>query len=88
MQVREAVESAAAAVLCVSVEDLRLKNDVKGGLRFDSPQAEAIVARVEGLLGTGPLAEVKDLQTGEPATLETLTELLETKRTGSEAMTT
>ncbi len=87
MQVREAVESAAAAVLCVSVEDLRL-NDAKGGLRFDSPQAEAIVARVEGLLGTGPLAEVKDLQTSEPATLETLTELLETKRTGSEAMTT
>ena len=48
-----------AAVLCVEAEQLLEIAAADGGLRCDSPQAEAIVAREEDELDKGPLAESK-----------------------------
>ena len=78
-RVRAVVIQAAEAALCVTSEEFAEMASSQGGLRFDSPQAEAIVARAEDLLGAGDLAEVADLDTGVAATVDTLTELLYAK---------
>lgn len=76
-QIEEALKEAAAAAR--GLDPLALDDSLGLAPRFDSPEAESIVARAEDTLGTGALLEVCDLPRGTPADLRTLTDLFQAK---------
>jgi acyl carrier protein len=68
--------TALAAVRCVAVADLVAEQAAAGGhLEMDSPEAVAVIAKLESLYGRR-LAKVEDLEPEQLTSVEVLADLL------------